>query len=161
MFIFTTKVNKKKLLTGVVFILATIILIVVISTMSKEAWNEAVLTSVVKTNEERVNYLKALGWDVSNEPIEEQVITIPKEFDDVYTQYNDIQLSQGFDLTEYAGLEATRYTYEVKNHPDTTGKVVADIIVYRNKIIAGDIQSTAMDGFMSGLKFPDKTSKKS
>ena len=161
MFIFTTKVNKKKLLTGAVFVLAIILLVIIISTMSKEAWNEATPTSVVKTNEERVSYLTALGWEISDEPIEEQVITIPKEFDDVYTQYNEIQLKQGFDLTKYAGLEATRYTYEVKNHPDTTGKVVADIIVYRNKIIAGDIQSTAMDGFMSGLDFPEKATKNS
>lgn len=155
-FIFTTKVNKKKLLTGVVFVLAVIIIIIAISGISKEAWNASELTSVVKTNEDRVTFLKSLGWEVSEEPIEEQVITIPKEFDDVYTQYNEIQLSQGFDLAEYSGLEATRYTYEVKNHPDTTEKVVADIIVYRNKIIAGDIQSTAMDGFMTDLEFPTK-----
>ncbi|MBE6948257.1 MAG: DUF4830 domain-containing protein [Ruminococcaceae bacterium] len=161
MFIFTTKVNKKKLLTGAVFVLAIIVIIIAVSSMSKEAWSSSELTSVVKTNEERVLFLTSLGWEVSEEPIEEQVITIPKEFDDVYTQYNEIQLSQGFDLTEYAGLEATRYTYEVKNHPDTTGKVVADIIVYRNRIIAGDIQSTVMDGFMSGLDFPDSANENS
>lgn len=154
LFIFTTKVNKKKLLTGLIFILAVIIIIIAISGLTKEAWNESELTTVVKTNEERVQFLTALGWEVSEEPIEEQVITIPKKFDDVYTQYNEIQKAQGFDLSEYAGLEATRYTYEVKNYPDTTDKVVADIIIYRNKIIAGDIQSTAMDGFMAGLEFP-------
>lgn len=154
MFIFTTKVNKKKLLTGAVFILAVILLIVIITGNTKGTWNEAEPASVVKTNEERVSFLTALGWEVSAEPIDEQKITIPKEFDEVYTQYNDIQLNQGFDLREYAGLEAIRYTYEVKNHPETTGKVVADIIVYRNRIIAGDIQSTAMDGFMSGLEYP-------
>ena len=32
--------------------------------------------------------------------------------------------------------------------------VVADIIVYRNRVIAGDIQSNALDGFMVGLKYP-------
>jgi hypothetical protein len=32
--------------------------------------------------------------------------------------------------------------------------VVADIIVYRNRIIAGDVQSAALDGFMTGLGFP-------
>lgn len=154
MFIFTTKVNKKKLLTGIIFILAIIILIVLITTMTKGASQEAALTSVVKTNEERTSFLTGLGWEVSDEPIDEQVITIPAEFDDVYTEYNELQISQGFDLTEYAGLEATRYTYEVKNYPNTTDRVVADIIVYRNKIIAGDIQSTALDGFMTGLEFP-------
>lgn len=154
MFIFTTKVNKKKLLTGIAFVLAIIILIILITAMTKGASQEAALTSVVKTNEERTSFLTGLGWEVSDEPIDEQVITIPAEFDDVYTEYNELQISQGFDLTEYAGLEATRYTYEVKNYPNTTDRVVADIIVYRNKIIAGDIQSTALDGFMTGLEFP-------
>ena len=154
MFIFTTKVNKKKLLTGIIFILAVIIVVALIAGATKGASKEASLTSVVKTNEERVEYLRKLGWDVSDEPIDEQVITIPSEFDDVYTDYNELQKSQGFDLTKYAGLEATRYTYEVKNYPDTTDRVVADILVYRNKIIAGDVQSTALDGFMTGLEFP-------
>ncbi len=154
MFIFTTKVNRKKLLTGTVFILAVIIIAVIITAAAKGQRQEASLTSVVKTNEERAEYLRSLGWEVSGEPIEEQVITIPSEFDDVYKEYNDLQLSQGFDLTKYAGLEAKRYTYEVTNYPGTADRVVADIIVYRNRIIAGDVQSAALDGFMTGLGFP-------
>ena len=154
MFIFTAKVNRKKLLTGIIFILAVIIVAVIVAAASRGASKEASLTSVVKTNEERVEYLKGLGWQVSDEPIDEQVITIPSEFDEVYTEYNELQKTQGFDLTKYAGLEATRYTYEVTNYPDTADRVVADIIVYRNRIVAGDVQSTALDGFMESLTFP-------
>jgi hypothetical protein len=154
MFIFTAKVNRKKLLTGIIFILAVIIVAVIVAAASRGATKEASLTSVVKTNEERVEYLKGLGWQVSDEPIDEQIITIPSEFDEVYTEYNELQKTQGFDLTKYAGLEATRYTYEVTNYPDTADRVVADIIVYRNRIVAGDVQSTALDGFMESLTFP-------
>jgi hypothetical protein len=42
----------------------------------------------------------------------------------------------------------------VLNYPDYDDTVVADIIVYNNMVIGGDIQATAMDGFMSGLEFP-------
>ena len=47
-----------------------------------------------------------------------------------------------------------RYTYQITNYPNSSDQVVADIVVYRNRIIAGDVQSTALDGFMHGLAFP-------
>ena len=31
-------------------------------------------------------------------------VIIPEEFDDVYSAYNEIQRSQGFDLTQFAGI---------------------------------------------------------
>ena len=34
--------------------------------------------------------------------------------------------------------------------------IVADLVVYRNEVIAGDVQSTRLDGFMHGLAFPAK-----
>ena len=45
----------------------------------------------------------------------------------------------------------TRYTYEVTNFPDYDGKVYANMIVYRGKIIAGDISSADPMGFVRGL----------
>ncbi len=114
----------------------------------------AALSAVVKNNEQRVNYLKALGWEVEPTVMEQQKIVIPRSFTDVYKKYNEIQLAQGFDLSKYGGVEAMRYTYRILNHPHATGTVVADIIVYKNEVIAGDIQSNALDGFMAGLEYP-------
>ena len=51
-------------------------------------------------------------------------------------------------------MEAVRYTYRILNYPENES-VVADIIVFRNEIIAGDIQNNSLDGFMAGLKFPN------
>ena len=39
-------------------------------------------------------------------------------------------------------------------HKDAGEDVVADIIVYRGRVIAGDIQSITLDGFMSTLDYP-------
>ena len=50
------------------------------------------------TNEERIAYLRSLGWEVEPTPILEQEITMPKDFPDVLTQYNELQRQQGFDL---------------------------------------------------------------
>lgn len=153
MFIFTAKFDKNKVIVAALVLFVIIAAVVILSSGSKE---EVITTSAtVKSNTERVDFLKSFGWEVSDDPIEEQSVIIPKTFSDVYSDYNELQTSQGFDLTEYAGLEATRYTYEVLNYPNADSKVVADIIVYRNKVIAGDIQSVSLSGFMTGLKYPE------
>jgi hypothetical protein len=158
MFIFTTKFNKKKAVIAVLVLAVILIAIILIAggadranSNSKET---AALSAVVKNNNQRVNYLNSLGWEVDKSVLEEQKVVIPRDFSDVYKKYNEIQISQGFDLQKYGGIGATRYTYKVLNYPDATGNVVADIIVYRNEVIAGDVQSNALDGFMVGLRYP-------
>ena len=49
-------------------------------------------------------------------------------------------------------MEARRYSFRVLNHPSGEENIVADLVVCGQTVIAGDIQSTAMDGFMTGLK---------
>ena len=159
MFILTAKFNRKKaiaIIVALAVLLIAIILIAANTGKNKSTENEeaAALSAVVKNNEQRVNYLNALGWEVEKTPVEEQTVVIPRAFTDVYEDYNALQKAQGFDLSTYGGLEAVRYTYKVLNYPDTEETVVADIIVYRNEVIAGDIQSNALDGFMVGLEFP-------
>lgn len=159
MFIFTTKFSKRKAIVAVLILAAVLIAVILIAgaigrsnaSKTKEA---ASLSAVVKNNDQRVNYLNSLGWEVDKSPLEEQKVIIPREFSDVYKKYNDIQKSQGFDLQRYGGIEAQRYTYRVHNYPGASGNVVADLIVYRNEIIAGDVQSNAFDGFMVGLRYP-------
>lgn len=156
MFIFTAKFNKKKALLAVLVLAAILIAVILIagSADRSAAKETAALSAVVKNNDQRVKYLNSLGWEVDKAPVEEQKVVIPREFPEVYKKYNELQLSQGFDLSKYGGIEATRYTYKVLNYPKATGNVVADIIIYRDEVIAGDVQSNALDGFMAGLEFP-------
>lgn len=155
MFVFTAKLNKKRLMAAVIVFILIVAAILTVCVMKSAGAVETLSTSsVVKTNEQRIEYLKNLGWEVEPKPIDEQTIAIPTEFSDVYQEYNLLQAEQGFDLKEYAGVEAVRYTYNVLNHPTCADQVVADIIVYRGRVIAGDIQSTVLDGFMSTLVFP-------
>lgn len=158
MFIFTTKFNKKlalAIIVGLGVILCAIILIAGAGDDKDSAETITQLySSDLKSNKDRVSYLKSLGWTVSEEPVDEQVIVIPRDFSGVYEDYNELQQSQGFDLASYGGLEAKRYTYEVLNYPTGETGVVADIIIYGNTIIAGNIQSPALNGFMHGLEMP-------
>ncbi len=157
MFFFTAKLNKRKILTVVLALL--LIAAAIIFLVSRSAAETSASKIVLKNNKERIAYLGSLGWKVKSDPLDEQNIVIPKNFDDVYEEYNELQLSQGFDLSGYAGLEATRYTYEVLNYPGGEDPVVADIIIYRNRLIAGDVQSAKLDGFMHGLQFPETDKK--
>ena len=48
----------------------------------------------VKTNEDRVEFLSQFGWEVKPEVTEAVEVTIPSEFDKVFTGYNEIQNRQ-------------------------------------------------------------------
>ena len=107
--------------------------------------------SKIKTNEDRIAFLQQFGWRVDERPIEETEVTIPENFDKVFTGYNEIQKRQGLDLSKYKGKKVMRYTYEVTNYENGNGKVYANVIVYRNKVIGGDICSANVGGFVHGF----------
>ena len=106
----------------------------------------------VRSEEERVAFLSQFGWRVNDKAVEEVEVTIPEKFDKVFTGYNEIQKRQGLDLSKYKGKTVTRYTYEVINYEGDSGKVYANVIVYRNKVIGGDICSANVGGFIHGFE---------
>lgn len=107
--------------------------------------------SKIKTNEDRIAFLSQFGWRVEQTPVEEVEVTVPEKFDKVFNGYNEIQKRQGLDLSKYKGKTVTRYTYEVTNYENENGKVYANVIVYRNKVIGGDICSAKVGGFIHGF----------
>ena len=117
-----------------------------------EEYAETVSYSGIRTDEDRVDFLSAFGWEVGSKvPCDEVSFTMPKEFDRVLAGYNEIQKGQGLDLARYAGKKVTRYTYEVKNYEGYEGKVYANLIMYKNKVVAADITSADPYGFVHGL----------
>ena len=72
-------------------------------------------------------------------------------------KYNELQISQGFDLAGYGGKTVKRYVYEVTNYPDTTDSYFATILVYKDNVIGGDVSSAAQGGLMQGLQYPKTT----
>ena len=108
--------------------------------------------SRVKTDEDRLKLLTDLGWKTTGEVVEEESFTLPETFDRVLLGYNEIQKDQGLDLTRYRKKKVTRYTYEITNYPDYEGRVYANLIVWRGRVIAGDISSADPMGFVRGLE---------
>lgn len=112
----------------------------------------ALAAKTVSTPEERAAYLESLGWQVDVLTETAQTIHIPEEFSQVFEAYNDLQRQQGFDLADYQGQDCTLYSYAVTNYPDASQNVVANLYVYKNRVIGGDVHSTSLDGFMVGIR---------
>ena len=106
----------------------------------------------IKTNDDRVEFLEQFGWEVDPLAVESIEVTIPEDFDKVFTGYNEIQKRQGLDLSKYKKKNVMRYTYEVKNYEGSEDKVYANILVYKNKVIGGDICSANVKGFIHGFE---------
>ena len=109
----------------------------------------------VKTNEDRVAYLESYGWQVSPEAVSVEELLIPEEFDETYDQYLALQAQQGFDLTQYKGKRVKRYTYQVTNYPSGESGVEAGLLIYKNTVVAGEVLSTKLGGFIQGLAMPE------
>ncbi len=108
----------------------------------------------VKTPEDRLEFLRQFGWEVRPEPLEQTEVVIPGEFDKVYAGYNEIQKNQGLDLGRYKNKTVSRYTYEVLNYPDYEGRVLVNLLVYRNRVIGGDVCTSDINGFIHGFARP-------
>ena len=114
---------------------------------------EVVNYSGIKTDEDRAAFLATFGWQVKETaPTDEVSFLLPEEFDRVLAGYNEIQKAQGLDLGRYKNKRVTRYTYEITNYEGYEGKVYANLIMYKNKVVAADITSADPYGFVHGLK---------
>lgn len=160
MFVFSFKASTLKYL-GVMSLctLAIVITVAMIPSndLSEGVGGEAVPVSSqrkpgdfknVKSNTDRVQLLQSYGWEVGEEPVCSMEVTIPEKFDSVYSSYNGIQKKVGLDLEKYKGKTAMFYTYIVKN---ADGDAYANLLVYKNKVIGGDITSVDPEGFAYSL----------
>ena len=136
------------LLTLGAFVLLALLLLAGRSLSGSDAPDSGKLSET----EDRVEFLRSCGWEVDPDTEEEQIIHIPEVFSPVYEDYNALQLQQGYDLTDYAGRDCELYTYSVTNYPDETQTVLANLYLYRGRVIGGDIHATNLDGFMIGLR---------
>ena len=161
MFVVTAKITKKKIIIGVLAIGVIICGIVmmmpektaddVLATEMNQEQMASITVGGIKTNEDRRIFLSDKGLEVSENEIDMKKVQIPSEFDEVYTQYNDMQKAQGFDLEKFKGKTVEMYTYQILNYDDTEDEIHANVLIYKNKIIGGDISSVNLEGFMSGF----------
>ncbi len=163
MFIYSFKASTLKLLGIISVTLAALIAIVAfvpvyadgfssVTTGAQVEGEKSISYDKVKSAADAVNFLSQFGWTVDGGSPESAKVTIPSDFDKVFAAYNEIQKSQGLDLSKYKKKELTRYTFEVTNYEDYEGKVYANVLVYRNKVVGGDICSADVSGFVHGFE---------
>ena len=151
MFVMTAKVDIKKIAIILAAVVGVILAIVLLF-----GGGDATPTAAgtVSNNDSRVKFLPDKGWEVTTSPTESGQVRIPQEQSEVYKRYNELQKSQGFDLTPYAGKTVMRYVYKINNYPGATEPVYATLLVYKNQIIGGDITNTAAKGVVQGFQMP-------
>ena len=138
---------KDKVKTAIMLIILIIAAGVVWIFMRADKENDLDEALTMNSNAERVVFLNKAGWIVAPDPIEQEKITIPSEFNEAYTAYNEIQLQQGFDLTKSAGEEAEIFTYSVLNYPDYPENITANLIFVNDRLVGADITQTVENGF--------------
>ncbi len=157
MFICSVRAGTLKFFGVILLSLAVFLAILVLSEPEGLAagtdseYEEVVNYAGIKTDADRAAFLESFGWKTSGTPVEEVSFLLPEEFDRVLAGYNEIQKTQGLDLSRYRNKKVTRYTYEVENYEGYEGKVYANLILYKNRIVAADITSADPYGFVHGL----------
>lgn len=159
MFIYSMRASTLKFFGVIALSVLTLVVLVTFVPVYDEAAESAAISTDgqpvdftgIKTDEDRLNLIASLGWEVKAQPIEEEKVAIPSEFDRVLSEYNLLQQKQGLDLAKYKRKKATRYTYEVTNYTEWDGPVYLTLLVCRNRVIGGDICSADANGFVTGL----------
>ena len=158
MFVYSVKAGTLKFLSLVVLTLAAVITLAVFtrpeSVAAGASVKEEIKYSGVKTAEDAREFLRQFGWETEKTPVESGSFTLPDRFDRAMAGYNEIQRAQGLDLSKYMKKTVTRYTFTVTNYEGYEGTVYANVIVYKNKVIGGDISSASLDGFLHGFSAP-------
>ena len=106
------------------------------------------------TNEERVAYLEALGGQVEPQPIETLDLQLPEKLEGEWDAYAKLQKGQGLPFSEFAGQAVKRYTYTVTNYPEIPQGVQANLYLWGDQIIGGDVIFTGQGGFQTDLALP-------
>ncbi len=160
MFIYSLRASTVKLV-GVICVALTVLIALIafvptyaISSQTSAGVDQEVNYNYdkIKNAEDAVSFLSQFGWTVNAEPTEVKTVTIPAEFDKVFSAYNELQKEQGLNLTKYKNKEVTRYTFTVTNYEGYDGTVYANVLVYRNRVIGGDICSADVTGFVHGFE---------
>lgn len=104
-------------------------------------------------SENVISFLEYYGWKVDSESEETSNMVLPSVQNDVFNDYNKLQISQGFDLIPYMGKEVKKYTYLLNENPykDKYDTIYATVLTYKDKIIGADIYSPSLDGFIRGV----------
>ena len=116
MTVWKIKLSPRWRIAVCVAMLAIFTALCVVSAMGAMTDNEETASGAsVKNEQAAADYLRAVGEEDAAQLSCER-ITIPEQFDDVYEEYNGMQRRSGFELSEYKGKDALRFTFALTRH---------------------------------------------
>ena len=149
MFIWTTRFSKKKAVVSVIIMGVVMAILILLVGRTTEPLPDTLPR--LSNNAQRISYLQSLGWEVDSEPVEILQFLMPDPLEDPYLTYNELQLSQGFDLSSCCGKQISRYTYTVTNYPAHSTGVQANLYICEESPVAGDLFCPGANGFQTAL----------
>jgi len=153
MFILSVRASTLKFAGLILLTLAILVSAITLSgtdTVYASANGKEINYGGMKSNEDRVNFIKGFGIEVKEEPEKTESFAMPGDFDRIISGYNELQKAQGLDLAKYKNKRVTHYSYEVTNYK-SEAKVTVNLLVYKNRIIGCDISSAEENGFVLPL----------
>ena len=97
MLIWTARLSKKRAVLMIIALGA--VMAALICLFAGRQQPKPAATPQLLTNADRVTYLCSFGWEVEPEPLETLQFLLPDTLEEPYLTYNDLQKSQGFDLS--------------------------------------------------------------
>lgn len=152
MFICSVKPKLRRLVIITLGVLAAIaVTVIVYFNFRGTQWalaTAAPYTVQAEQAEQCIAFFAQFGWQVESQPVSEETITLPQQFSAVYERYNALQQTHGMDLTKYAGQTVTKAVYRITNFPAQDTTVYGTLLLFRGKVIGGDLAAAELDGFM-------------
>ena len=155
MMVMTAKVDFKKIMLVLAAVAALLLALILLVGGEEQPDTTQTAAPAASSNDGRVKFLTDFGWDVTTSPVESSQVKIPDESSDVFDRYNTLQKAQGYDLSKFAGKNVMRYVYRINNYPGATEPVYATLLVYKGKVIGGDVTDTAAKGHIRSFKMPE------
>ncbi len=157
MFVFSLKAENVKKAAAVIVAVALILTCAYLLLMKGEKSKDAVkngISTKAENAEDRIAFISQFGYEVNEEPLKVEEVIIPEEFDEKYSEYNEIQKKQSFDLEKYKGCRVKKWTYEVTNYTgyeNESSVIEINLLVYNSLVVGADIQCLEQDGFLKAL----------
>lgn len=99
-----------------------------------------------------IDYLSSYGWEINPDYITESIIILPDKSLPSMKEFYELQHKQGFATENYIGKEIKRFDAEIINYPDENADgIFASVFIYGDKVIAAEIHSVSINGFMHGV----------
>ncbi len=73
---------------------------------------------------------------------------VPIEFNDTYSEYNELQKMQGLDLEDYKGAKCKLYIYKLSDNEINGKATYMSMLVYEERVIGGHVSTMIKDSPM-------------